>query len=95
MPKTTVRPIGSGLSGGDGMLVVRDAGVAVGIVVFDIKVATGVVVIVMNIVEEGSGVGRKRRRLAYTVHRLSSGDFSDQLGAEVFGEHPMAGSKPS
>jgi hypothetical protein len=51
MPKTTVRPIGSGLSVGDAMLVARDAGVIVGLDVFDVEVAIGVVVFVINIVE--------------------------------------------
>jgi hypothetical protein len=51
MPKTTVRPIGSGLSVGDGILVARDVGAIVALDVIDVEVAPGVVVFVTNIVE--------------------------------------------
>jgi hypothetical protein len=55
MPKTTVRPIGSGLSVGGGMLVAREAGVVVGLDVVDVQGAPGVVVFVTNIVEVEMG----------------------------------------
>jgi hypothetical protein len=51
MPKTTVRPIWSGLSVGDGILVARDVGAIVALDVIDVEVAPGVVVFVTNIVE--------------------------------------------
>jgi hypothetical protein len=61
------------------MLVVRDAGVICGMVVFDIEVATGLVVFVTNIVEEvevGSAGTRRGLDKLFVGYRLETSQMA-------------------